>query len=87
MKGYSSCSTNTGKRPCSAPCPPKRKLQAEEQHHVEHHRSPTPRRRTLAEDVRQFLYREARFLDDKDWDELARALCAGRGVLDAVLGR
>jgi len=30
------------------------------------------------EDVRQFLYREARFLDDKEWGELAGTLCAGR---------
>ena len=44
--------------------------------------------RTLSiEDVRQFLFREARSLDDKDWDAWLILLCAGRGVLDAVLGR
>jgi hypothetical protein len=39
------------------------------------------------EDVRQFLYREARFLDDKDWEDWLAPLCAERGVLDAVVGR
>jgi len=36
------------------------------------------------EDVRQFLYREARFLDDKEWESWLELLCAGRRVLDAV---
>ena len=39
------------------------------------------------EQVQQFLYREARALDDRDWDELARLLRAGCRVLDAGLGR
>src|ERR1700730_19207689 len=66
MRGCSSCSTSTGKKPSSARCPPKQ--------------PPGPRRSTMSstlekpnavqlspEDVRQFLYREARFLDDKEW--------------------
>jgi hypothetical protein len=39
------------------------------------------------EDVQQFLYREARFLDDKDWESWLELYATGRGVLDAVLGR
>ena len=39
------------------------------------------------EDVRQFLYREARFLDDKEWDNWLALYAPRGGVLDAVLGR
>ena len=40
------------------------------------------------EDVRQFLFRESRLLDDKDWDAPGFILLrSGRGILDAVVGR
>jgi hypothetical protein len=39
------------------------------------------------EDVRQFLYHEARFLGRQGVGELAGTLCGGCGVLGAVLGR
>src|SRR5260370_31773509 len=69
MKGCSLCSKSTGKRRCSSRCPPKC--------------PPGPRSCTMwsifqkpnaaavqlsPEDVRQFLYREARFLDNKEWE-------------------
>lgn len=36
--------------------------------------------------ARDFLYREARYLDDKGLGRVARTLCAGRHLLDAGLG-
>lgn len=37
--------------------------------------------------VRDFLYREARYLDDKDWDSWLELYAPRRDLLDAVLGR
>ena len=39
------------------------------------------------EAVQAFLYREARPLDDQQWDDWLEFYAAGRRVLDAVVGR
>ena len=38
------------------------------------------------QEIEQFLYREARMLDDRDFEGWLELLRAGRGILDAVLG-
>ena len=37
--------------------------------------------------IEQFLYREARYLDDREFERLARVLRRRRRLLAAVLGR
>ena len=39
------------------------------------------------EEVEQFLYREARYLDDRDFEKWLECYTAGFRVLDARLGR